>query len=393
MTTSNGPDDKKPEKAGREQRPYATLDLTATDVSAADEKPSPAKSPAPGATDSTSKDPPPMNNDHGDRSSPPPPRDITAASLTSHLGAGALGAILALIFAYVIFWNDGASYVTPEETAALRTQIASAQEKMAGLETQIAEAASPSDALNAANANVERLEQQLQDLTGRLAAVEDRPVPSGPTEQAMQQTLDPVTARLKDVEDRLAALGKAQEEMRTDGRGSALALALYNLRRAADEGKPFVNELKSVADMSPVLLDLAALEPLGSEGVPSIGQLKTSFETAASAALEAERQPADDSLASTLWSRVNSLVSVRRKGNVAGEGTRAILARTEFQLDRGSLANALSESRQLQGPARDAMNGWIERLEARIAAEDALDRVETQLLTALGRDETAKRGG
>jgi hypothetical protein len=392
MTTSNGPDDKKPEKTGREQRPHATLDLTATDVSAADEKSSPPKSAAPGATDSTPKEPPPMNNDHGDRSSPPP-RDITAVSLTSHLGAGALGAILALVFAYVIFWNDGASYATPEETAALQTQIAGAEEKMAGLQTQIAQAASPSDALNAANANVERLEKQLQGLTERLAAVEDRPAASGPTEQAMQQSLDPVTARLKDVEDRLAAIAKAQEEMRTDGRGSALALALYNLRRAADEGKPFGSELKSVADMSPVTLDLAALEPLGSEGVPSIEQLRTSFETAASAALEAERQPGDDSLASTLWSRVSSLVRVRRKGNVAGVGTPAILARTEFQLDRGNLANAVSEARQLQGPARGAMNGWIERLEARIAAEDALDRVETQLLTALGRDETAKRGG
>ncbi|MGF1622475.1 MAG: mitofilin family membrane protein [Rhodomicrobiaceae bacterium] len=393
MTTNNGPDDKKPEKTGREQRPYATLDLTATDVSAADEKPSPPKSAAPAASDSTPEDPPPMNDDHGDRASPPPPRDITAASLTSHLGAGALGAILALIFGYVIFWNDDTAYVTREETAALQTQIASAQEKMTGLETQIGQAASQSDALNAANANVERLEKQLQDLTARLAAVEDRPTASAPTEQAMQQSLDPVTARLKDVEDRLAALGKAQEEMRTDGRGSALALALYNLRRAADDGKPFGAELKSVAEMSPVPLDLDALEPLGSEGVPSIEQLKTGFETAASAALEAEHQPGDDSLSSTLWSKVSSLVRVRRKGNVAGEGTRAILARTEFQLDRGSLVNALSEARQLQGPARDAMNGWIERLEARIAAEDALDKVETQLLTALGRDETAKRGG
>jgi len=394
MTTNNRQDDKKPEKPGKDQRPHATLDLTAEDLS---QKEQASKKETVGASSSAAQQEDREQNSRpsleGSDDRPSSSSPSSAMSLTSHLSAGALGAVLALIFSYAVFWNDDSPRAPVEQIDSLRTELEATQEKLSALETDLAETASASQDLQSTQDNLAQMNQSLDRLSSRIAAVEQRPAAGGATQQAVQQSLDPLTARLSDLEQRLDSIGQTQNEMRTDARASALALALYNLRRAADDGEPFQTELTSIAEMSPVPLELATLEELGDQGVSSVEDLKAGFESAANAAIEAENESSEDSVGSGLWSRVSSLVQVRRKGNIPGDGTRAILARTEYQLERGDLRTALSEAEQLTGKPKQAMAGWIESLRTKIAAEDALDRVEAKLLTALGSGQPARRGG
>jgi hypothetical protein len=199
--------------------------------------------------------------------------------------------------------------------------------------------------------------------------------------------------RLSEIEKNLDRLSKAQNEIKANNKGAALALALYNLRRAANEGKPFARELQTIAEMSPVPLDLAALEEHRNSGVPSLEQLIAGFDEAANAALDAENKPSDESLTSELWSKAKSFVRVRRKGDVPGDTTGAILARIEHRLQTGDLRAALSQTGELQSPAAEAMAAWRAELEAKVAAEEALSGIETKLLSALGSEDPAKRGG
>lgn len=390
MTTNDAPDDKKP---GKEQRPHATLNLTAEEVpskietaqeAAGDPQPAPAAEDwqrFEGGATTPEANPPPI------------PGGISLPDIATHMAAGAAGALLALILGYFLFWGPEPAGFSPEEAQALRAQIGSAENKLAALEADLRKTAEQAAQAQAASVETDGLKQELASLAQRLASLEARPAGGGASPEAMQQSLDPVNAKLANLEQRLEGLSKAQSEMQTDGKATALALALYNLRRAANEGRPFAAELKSIADMSPVPLDLAVLETRRDQGVPSLDQLKASFEPAANAALEAENQPAGDSFASELWSKAKSFIRVRRKGDVPGNDTSAILARIEYQLEREDLSAALAEAGQLSGPAADAMEPWLETLKAKLAADEALARVEAKLLTALGGGDSGKRGG
>jgi hypothetical protein len=184
-----------------------------------------------------------------------------------------------------------------------------------------------------------------------------------------------------------------QHERKVDGKSMAVSLAFYNLQRAAREGKPYALELKSVEENSPVPLDLAALEPWREQGVKSIGQLQEDFNAAAMAAIDAENQPTDDSLASEVWSRAKSFVRIRRKGDVEGEDTSALLARIEHRLRNGDLKAALAEAEKLNGPAAEAVAPWVAELKRKVAAEEALARIESKLLGTIGGAEAASRDG
>ncbi|NJM35793.1 MAG: hypothetical protein HC850_15095 [Rhodomicrobium sp.] len=390
MTTNNGPDNTNP-KGGKEQRPYATLDLTAEDVSpktsaaagaSAEKEPGAAERPKIGAPEAGKP-----------RETPPHDRDFGFYGLASHMAAGALGAVLALVLYAMATSGADTSDLTADEAVALRKEIAKTAEKLTGFENRLQKAAEPSAEAKAANAEAAALKQNLAGLSQKIAALETRPAASAVSQETVEQTLDPIAARLAALEERVASVAKTQSEVNTNAKATALALALYNLRRAADEGKPYAAELKSIAEISPVPLDLAALEAHGSEGVPSLERLKAEFGTAADAAIASENRPADESWASELWSKAKSFVTVRRKGDVPGDTTRAILARAEFRLGKGDLKAAAEEAAQLKGPAAETMAPWVSKLKARIAAEDALKGLEAKLLTAIGGEDGGKRGG
>ncbi len=145
--------------------------------------------------------------------------------------------------------------------------------------------------------------------------------------------------------------------------------------------------------MSPVPLDLAPLEARRDQGIRSFEQLQAGYTAAANKALDAENAPADTSLSSEVWSKVRSFVRIRRKGNVEGDSARAILARVEYRLDNHDLSGAITEAETMKGAAAEAMAPWLAEVKAKLAADAALAQAETKILTALGGEDQAKRGG
>jgi hypothetical protein len=310
------------------------------------------------------------------------------------MAAGVLGALIALIIAYYsTLPEDTGSSASGGDVVALQSSLVRSEQRIAALEKAVADAAGRADQLKTAAAERDSLKQQVAALTDRVGRAENRPAAAGLSPEAVQDTLNPLSAKLAEVESRLADLAKAQGDLQTNSKAAALAVALYNLRRAASEGRPYAVELRNVAEMSPVALELEALDARRDQGIPSLEQLNANFQSAANAALDAENVPADSSLMSDLWARAKSFVRIRRKGDVPGDSTPAILARVEHRLKLGELDAAIAEGEQLKGEAAAALAPWLDGLKAKRAVDDALARVEAKLLTALGGEDQARRGG
>jgi hypothetical protein len=393
MTVNDGSEKDDQQKEGKPQRPFATLDLTAKEVAAKD--PPDAGASAPDTPDLSAENPQPSpesetksfwtREGHA-------PAYIT--NLVIPMASGALGASLTFLIAYAAIDGGG----VPEHPATvdlepLRAEITQSRKELAALQGQVRDAAAKSGQMDALRNEADALKRDLAVLTERVGKVEARPEVAGLSPEAVQQSIDPINARLAEFDERLTKVAKAQAEVETNTKGAALALALYNLRRATNEGKPFAAELRSVADMSPVPLDLAALEARRDQGIRSFEQLQAGYTAAANKALDAENAPADTSLSSEVWSKVRSFVRVRRKGNVEGDSTRAILARVEHRLDNHDLAAAITEAETLKGAAAEAMAPWLAEVKAKLTADEALAQAETKILTALGGEDQAKRGG
>jgi len=393
MTVNDGSEKDDQQKEGKPQRPFATLDLTAREIAAKD--PPDAGASAPDTPDLSAENPQPSpesetksfwtREGHA-------PAYIT--NLVIPMASGALGASLTFLIAYAAIDGGG----VPEHPATvdlepLRAEITQSRKELAALQGQVRDAAAKSGQMDALRNEADALKRDLTALTDRVGKVETRPQVAGLSPEAVQQSIDPINARLAEIDERLTKVAKAQTEVETNTKGAALALALYNLRRAANEGKPFAAELRSVADMSPVPLDLAALEARRDQGIRSFEQLQAGYNAAANKALDAENAPADTSLSSEVWSKVRSFVRIRRKGNVEGDSTRAILARVEHRLDNHDLAAAITEAETLKGAAAEAMAPWLAEVKAKLAADEALAQAETKILTALGGEDQAKRGG
>lgn len=388
MTTNNGPENNDPRMGGKEQRPHATLDLEANEVSSRE----------PAGSDEAS-----MRSDEKTASERPvlegPPPGMSAdggmRSFLTHMAAGGLGALAVFVIAYYAGTIQGGSTTAnaTAEAALLRAQIVKTEQRIGALEKVLGEANAKVGQLATSSEEGRALKQQLASVTERLGRIEGRPAGAALSPEAMHESIDPLSAKLTELEGKLSGVAKAQTDLQTNSKAAALAVSFYNLRRAANEGRPYAAELRSVAQMSPIPLDLGALDARREQGVPSLEQLAADFNAAANAALDAENQPTDQSTASELWSKAKSFIRVRRKGDVPGDTSRAILARVEYRLNAGDLAASIQEAVQLKGPAAAAFSPWLEKLKAKRAADEALARVEATLLTALGGDDQAKRGG
>jgi hypothetical protein len=417
MTTNDESGNGKPE-AGKSQRPQVTLDVKATDVTPeATSAAGAAKASGGGGDVSSNK----TKNDFfsakaGDaKASKEAGRidasrgDVGVQSFITHMAAGILGGLFALVIGYYVAGGlrDRLPMLTDRSAEDFRTRINKQDERLTALD----------EAVNTPRPENAQTETRLKELAGQASSlkqeiaalskrVEDRlaaaatPAPETPlvtpphiTFEDLVPVLDPLKAKLAELESRLSQIAQAQAVVQTDSKASALAIALYNLRRAVNEGKPFATELQTIASMTPVQLDLAPLEAAREKGVRNLAQLRKSFNVAADAAIETENRPADQSYSSRIWASLKSVVRIRRVGEVEGDTTLAILARAEVRLKKGDLKAALKEIAQLKGDAANAFKTWQDDAQSHIAVDETLTRVEARLLAALGRTDNAKRDG
>ncbi|KAJ1906400.1 hypothetical protein IWQ60_012095 [Tieghemiomyces parasiticus] len=69
-----------------------------------------------------------------------------------------------------------------------------------------------------------------------------------------------------------------------------------------------------------------------------------------------------------------------KRGLVGGEDAEAVLARTNYHLQRADLDSAARELNQLSGWSKDVAQDWIEAARQHLTLKQALQVVESELM-------------
>jgi hypothetical protein len=225
----------------------------------------------------------------------------------------------------------------------------------------------------------------------RIAALSNRIEENAAELRAMQGDL----SRLVELPRRVQDLGKTIEAASGQTQHTAFILAAGQLEAALDSGQPYGSELGAVrrlaADDAELPALLAQLEQHADEGVPSMAELRIRFGDTALAIAQAAQADADGDWMDRAWARLRSVVTVRPVGgDVAGDSPEARVARAEARLNDGDLASALAELEGLQGAAAEAAAPWLAGARARVAADQAIERLRQRALARVLPDGAAR---
>ena len=242
------------------------------------------------------------------------------------------------------------------EAGSDTVMLAPIEERIAGLESQIAALAEASPAADPA-------------LAAEIAEL--RAAQSG-----MQASLSELQSGSEALSDKLSRLESEQaalaEQVDAPSRqiDVARAIAAAGLKSAIDRGGSFMSELEAFASVAPDDPAVAELRDLAARGVPSRSDLVAGYSDAASTAIAAaDPGNPDAGLVDRLMSSAMSVVKVRRVGDVPGDSAEAIAARAEAHLFNGDLDAAVSEWNTLPEASLAATAEYGDALAARARAE------------------------
>ncbi len=379
-------DETKPGTGSGAQRPHATLDLKAESVDAPettlDEKTQ--------ATSDGAREPDDVR---------PAREGGGTASFLTHLSAGLLGGLIALVIGYYALGNFRDRLPFIAEPSAEQIKAAQAQ-----LEQRIVEVAEDSgaaraelaDRVAALDARTEGLAQTDDEavaaLTARLQALEQQIQAASETtgDTARAEQVEAVRGRLTGIEESIATLRAGLDDVRAQSkrsaelaRSSAQTLAVNRLRRAVDSGGAFTAELDALRQVAAGPLEADVLAAAAQDGVPNLRDLRQSFPEFANKALEAVGATGDSSLIGQIVESARSVVNVRPVGEIEGDSPRAIIARVENRLNAGDLQGVVEQSDQLSGEAAVQLLPWIQQVKTRINANIELASLEARLLDAV----------
>ena len=183
--------------------------------------------------------------------------------------------------------------------------------------------------------------------------------------------------------------------------GAGIALAIDELHRLIDGGKPFalvLGDLKTLSAGEPALAEaivpsLAALQSHAEKGVATLAELRGEFPAAAeaisrAASAQSENASPDASFGDRVLARLASLVTIRPVGEgIRGDDPPARLARAEARLDAGDIEGAAVELAGLPaGNVANAAKPWLDRAGARLDADAALDKLQSAAIAALAKN-------
>jgi hypothetical protein len=279
----------------------------------------------------------------------------------------------------------------------LSATIARLEQAAAGDQPELAGLSSRIGALEARLGQAEGASQEVEGLAGRVGAVMQQ-VTAGQEQTAglsdkvgaLGSQIGALSTRMDTLADTLQQL-QQQATTRENGRALAasLALTVAQLDSALEGGEPFEQVLDSVrsldSDDPAVVKALDTLQAVAASGVPSLPELRSSFDRVADDIVHAAQAPDGDGLLDQAAGNLMRLVTVRPVGaDVAGESAAARVARAEAALAASDLAAAVAELEPLEGAADAAAASWLEQAHERLAAQAALAALQdraTRLLS------------
>lgn len=299
------------------------------------------------------------------------------ASLSAGVTAGAVG-------------DDEGAAVDMAAVEALQARLAALEASMPdpGFAAAVTERL---DALAARIDEAEKIETEIAAISGevsgldqRLAAVTELAGGVSRGIEELRERVDRLEARMTEAEERAATVSDRREQAAT------LALITAQIDGAISRSEPYEAPLRNLsalaADDPEVQAAADELAPMAASGVPSLAELRGSFESVAPEIVHRARAPEGDSLIDQAAGNLLRLVTVRPVGaNAEGDSPAARVARAEAHLAEGDLAAAVAELEALEGPPAEAAADWLARARSRLAAQKALARLHdrtTGLLTA-----------
>lgn len=439
---SNTSDDKAQGLGGEGKRPYATIDLKATEV---DAKPTPSETA--GEADATATKPEEASAADAAPAIPPPAKK-SGGNLLTHLAAGLVGGGVVL----------GVSQfaLTDREEGARQAQLVQQLSRRIG-ELEGAVGGKPgAEGMRARLDDLSRTANKLAEQQGQLAAqartldqrVGGQEIPANladrltkmdeilatvPTPAAGREPSPAAKALITRVDGELSALrtetgrlsqridtlkGEVQEQLKGAARASdvtplqskvaamekdvqgftrseadrnanasriVLLLELGNLKRALDAGVKYPSELAAVQKVAGGKLNLAPLQRYVMDGVPPVTELQKSFRRVANQMIDAEGEPGNAGLVDRLVNGAKSVVRVRKQGHAADDNSvEAIVGRMEAALKESRLGDVLAQAKKLPPKAALAGEEWLKKVEARQAVDAAIADIEQTLKTSLG---------
>lgn len=215
------------------------------------------------------------------------------------------------------------------------------------------------------------------------------PAPAPPPPQVPAAATDlSASVDVARLAERLEALETRQDRA---AQASAEALAAAALLEAALTSRPFAAELTALAVVLPASPDLDALKPYAERGVPSRATLAASFPEYAARAAAARGPDQQGGLLGRIAQTLSRVVTLRQVGDLPGNGTDAVIARAEGQLQDGDLVAALATLDTLPPAARNALAPWRERAEGRAVVDRRIGEIRGRALRDLA--EFARNGG
>jgi hypothetical protein len=208
-----------------------------------------------------------------------------------------------------------------------------------------------------------------------------RPVAGAATVVVPPEVLRESVSEIERLNARIETL--EAEETRASHAAMA-ALAATVLVEAARGSRPFTAELEALRAQAPDTPELDALVRLAGLGAPSRAALAVSFPPYAARAVSAGRAPHDDEgLEARISYAISRVISLRRVGDVPGQGVQALIAQAERNIGDGDVDAALKALDQLPVSAREAMAPWRERAERRAEIDRQITALRERALNEL----------
>ena len=392
----------------RRRRPPTVIDLPVTEVPSDSAAPEASVSPPSDLAQPTSSETPPPPPPESPRAEPEPPpgRHPSFAFLPEqlswpHAGAAIAGLAGGLIVV-VLLWFGGIFSTGREPVVDLSPRLAALEKQLNELSARPAPASVDPKAIEDIAARLARLETAqaaprapVTDpvVLGRLNAAENATKSLADNAAAMLRRAEATDAALREINSRIDKLTAALTDVQTTARSAAagsdrasrLAVAASALRNAVEHGDPFTAELAIVKPLAPDPNAIALLEPFAASGVPSNAMLGQELATMVRPMLRAAGEPVrDGGFLDRLQTNAEKLVRIRPVGEEArGDDRTAILARVELRAAQGNIPGALTELAKLPADAREPVQAWIAKAEARNRALDASRRLAADAVAAL----------
>ncbi|SLN15256.1 uroporphyrinogen-III synthase [Oceanibacterium hippocampi] len=261
------------------------------------------------------------------------------------------------------------------DTDALAAEIAELRQGANGIENEIAALGARVDRNATLSGDLSSQASDIGALREKLSALE-------------QQTAEREAAGEKataDAQSRIERLEAAREARAGLDERMALALAINQLSAATQGSSPFDQELAVASGLAGEALQptLAELVPHAAAGLPTLAELRASFDEEARQIVQAARELEDGDWLGHAMARIASVITIRRVGEVEGVEADAVVARAEVLLARGDLAGAVAELDGLTGAAATAAADWLGQARARLALDTAIEQLHQRVIAGL----------